>query len=151
MTKREKEKANAITSLKAILKPGSILDVQVVAVSRSGMYAHVTAKHLTKSGDWLHLEYNAAKAGAGDVRTHDGRNTVGVGGCGFSRTLAVADRVAWLIGYKLIQGRPTKHKYMRETEVTRTGYNGEPRIERRWELCKAKDKGAKPVLYMREG
>jgi len=94
-------KERAMADLKAQVKPGSLLILRVTHVSRSGMLAHVSCELHTKDGlvnlGW-HLEhalgYSAASKYSRDVK---------VGGCGFSRTLHVADHVAHALGFKLNQ------------------------------------------------
>lgn len=99
-------KERAMADLKAQVKPGSLLILRVTHVSRSGMMAHVSCELHTKDGlvnlGW-HLEhalgYSAASKYSRDVK---------VGGCGFSRTLHVADHVAHALGFKLNQSECTR-------------------------------------------
>lgn len=140
------ERAEALARLKEMIKPGTVLDVAVVSVSRSGMYAHVSLKFVDRDGDWRHLEYNAATAGIGDRREHLGRSTIGIGGCGFSRTLEVCDHLARVLNMRLVQGKTISYQGKRVSPpytVSDDPYSVRP--------AKKTEPGARPTLYMREG
>lgn len=105
MTKQEKtDQAEAIQSLRELLKPGDTVHTILRNVSRSGMTRHISLKVPGPNGDIRDITYTAARALG--YRLHNDGGLV-VGGCGMDMGFAVVydlGRVLWPEGFKTWEG-----------------------------------------------
>ena len=92
MTKKEKERQEAIAELRGMLAPGMEVVCILRHVSRSGMVRDISP-HIIQNGQIRSIAWHTAKALDLPLKDSHGSNAVRVGGCGM-------DMGFWLV-YKL--------------------------------------------------
>jgi len=81
MTRKEKERQEAITELRGMLAPGMEVVCILRHVSRSGMVRDISP-HIIQNGQIRSIAWNVAKALDLPLKDSNGSNAVRVGGCG---------------------------------------------------------------------
>ena len=106
MTKKEKEKIEAIEHLKKYINKGDTLYTSVQKVSTSGMYRHIKVISI-KDNNPSYWSYYVAKVLEWSYK--DKTNAVGVGGCGMDmgfHLVYTLSRILFKDGYAL------KHRWI---------------------------------------
>jgi hypothetical protein len=103
MTKKEKEKLEAIKHLKQFIKKGDTIFTKIEKVSTSGMYRHIKVISIKKNNP-SYWSYYVAKILEWSYK--DKTNAVGVGGCGMDmgfHLVYTLSRILFKDGYALKQ------------------------------------------------
>jgi hypothetical protein len=103
MTKKQKEKLEAIKHLKQFIKKGDTIFTKIEKVSTSGMYRHIKVISIKKNNP-NYWSYYVAKILEWSYK--DKTNAVGVGGCGMDmgfHLVYTLSRILFKDGYALKQ------------------------------------------------
>ena len=103
MTKKEKEKLEAIEHLKQFIKAGDTIFTKIEKVSTSGMYRHIKVISIKKNNP-SYWSYYVAKILEWSYK--DKTNAVDVGGCGMDmgfHLVYTLSRILFKDGYALKQ------------------------------------------------
>lgn len=102
MTKKERERAEAIEELRKILKPGDTVYTSLIHCARSGMMRVLDLRVIRDNAPWRITGYAADAIGARYNRRHDGLE---VGGCGMDMGFHAVynlSRSLWPAGFDCI-------------------------------------------------
>lgn len=129
MTTKEKEKAESLESLRAILKPGDEVITVLRSVSKSGMSRNISC-FIIHNGQMQSITFDAARVLGYPIREVNGSRAVHVGGCGMDMGFHLVynlGRYLFPDGFKLAE-----NQYGRNGDKTGFDNDGGYALRQRW-------------------